>query len=343
MAIRTSSGWMWRGLGVGAAALGLVLAAAVAAPAATVNPVNTSYDRPGITLVPGGNYEIAWAGTDTNGRINGAMVNTSGAIINGTKWTDNSSSTYQGTGAAIAFDASLDFSLIAWTDLGKTTHVALDTGAGVACDSTGFPSSVDTPYLTVAADGTLYLTTVDSKGFMHVTPVDNNGCVLEGGFGGPGTLIAGPTTNINGNTSYNGPTLVDLFGSGTPHLWLIWASTNSAHNINIARFTPGNPNLGTKYTETNHATTTDMGSTTFTADTQGAAFFTYCGTNNVVYGQWFLGTGPETEIALGGSCAIYTHNGFVNGGVDVTYNPATSSFVYLFPNKGNLDLTIDTY
>jgi hypothetical protein len=324
-------------------ALGLALAVAAPASAATVSPVNTTYDRPGITLVPGGNFEIAWAGTDPSGKINGALVNTNGAIIPGTKWTDNNSATYQGTGAAIAFDPGLDFSLIAWTDLSTTVHVVLDNG-GASCDSTGFGSSVDTPYLTIAADGTLYVSTVGGNGVMHVTEVDNNGCVNEGFIGGPGTLAAGPSTTVAGNTSYNGPTLVDLHGSGTPDLWLIWAGANSAHNINIARFTPGNPNLGAKYVETNHATTTDMGSTTFTLDPQGAAFFTYCGTNNVVYGQWFLGTGPETEIALGGSCNIYTNSsGFINGGVDVTYDQATSSFDYLFPDKGNLDLILNAY
>lgn len=332
-----------RRLAVPLTAFGLALALAAPASAATVNPVNTTYDRPGITLVPGGNFEITWAGSDPNGKINGALVNTGGAVINGTRWTDNNSATYQGTGAAIAFDPGLDFSLIAWTDLSKTVHVALDN-TGVACESTSFGSSVDTPYLTIAADGTLYLTTVGSNGAMHITEVGNNGCVNEGFIGGPGTLSAGPSTTVAGNTSYNGPTLVDLKGSGTPDLWLIWAGTNSAHNINIAKFTPGNSSLGTKYVETNHATTTDMGSTTFTADTQGAAFFTYCGTNNVVYGQWFLGTGPETEIAIGGSCAIYTNpSGFINGGVDVTYDPATSSFDYLFPNKGNQDLILDSY
>lgn len=336
-----------RGLTVATAALGLTLAVATPAPAATVSPVNTSYDRPGITLPfggqAGGNYDIAWAGTDPNGEINAAQVTPSGTILSGTKWTDRSSSTFQGTGAAISFDTALDFSLIAWTDLNTTVHVALDGGGGPACESTGFGSSVDTPYLTEAANGTMYLTTVASGGVMHVTEVDNSGCVKQGGLGGPGTLTAGPSTAIAGNTSYNGPTLVDLHSSGTPDLWLAWAGTNSAHNINIAKFTPGNSSLGKKYTETTHSTTTDMGSTTYIA---GGAFFTYCGTNNVVYGQYFFeNTGPQAEQALGSDrCAIYTnHAGYVNGGVDVTFDSVHSHFDYIFPNKGNQDLIIDTY
>lgn len=345
MPVDHACGRRLRLLAIPAAALGLVLGTAVAASAATVSPVNTTYDRPGITLVPGGDFEITWAGTDPNGEVNGALLNPDGTIVPGTKWTDSNSATYQGTGTAIAYDAALDFSLIAWTDLSKTVHVALDND-GASCESTaGFGTSVDTPYLTLAADGTIYLTTVDAGDVMHVTEVDNNGCVNEGFIGGPGTLTAGPSTTIAGNTSYNGPTLVDLNTSGTPDLWLIWAGTSSPHDINIAKFTPGHQDLGTKYTENNpnHYTTTDMGATTYST-TPGAAFFTYCGTNNVVYGQWFVGAGPEAEIALGGSCNIYTDSaGFINGGVDVTYDPATTSFDYLFANKGNLDLTLDSY
>jgi hypothetical protein len=36
-----------------------VLGAAGPAPATMVNPLNTSADRPGITEVPGGDYDIA--------------------------------------------------------------------------------------------------------------------------------------------------------------------------------------------------------------------------------------------------------------------------------------------
>lgn len=311
-----------------------------AALAATVGG-NTTYDRPAITTVPGGGYEIAWAGTDPNGEVNGAHIDTSGAIRSGTNWTVGSSSTYQGTGVAIAFDPSLDFTLVAWTDQGTKVHVALDVGGGpgIECESTNFGSSVDTPYLTVAADGTMYLTTVGSGSVMHVTEVDDNGCLV--GIGGPpGTLSASHATTVSGNTSYDGPTLVDLNETGSPDLWLIWAGTNSAHSINIARFTPGNGSLGTKYVESNHSTTADMGSTTW----YGGAFFTYCGPDNLVHGQSFFGTGPQTELTLGGSCAIYTNSaGYVNGGVDVTNDPAISSFVYIFPNKSDQVLTVGTY
>jgi hypothetical protein len=84
-----------------------------------------------------------------------------------------------------------------------------------------------------------------------------------------------------------------------------------------------------------------MGSTTITTN---GAFFTYCGTNNVVYGQYFYGTGPQAQHALGGSCAIYTSSsGYINGGVDVTYDSSLSAFRYIFPNSSNRDLTVDLY
>lgn len=69
-----------------------------------------------------------------------------------------------------------------------------------------------------------------------------------------------------------------------------------------------------------------------------------CGTNNIVYGQHFFGTGPQAELALGGTCAIYTNNaGFINGGVDVAYNPHLSNVDYLFPNLSNRDLILNPY
>jgi hypothetical protein len=316
--------------------LALVAVTAAPAMATTVNPVNSSYDRPGITSLPGGNFDIAWAGTDANGEVNVALLGPGGNVIS--KFTDTSSSTFPGTGAAIG-NAFGDFVLVAWTDLSGTVHVALPLGNGLACESTGFGSSVDTPYLTLAADGTAYLTTVDSSGAMHVTEVDDNGCINEGGFGGSGTLEAGPSTTVSGNTTYVGPTLVDLNGSGTPDLWLIWAGTNSSHSINIAHFTPGDSTLGTKYVESTHSTLTDMGATT--GGTNGSAFFTYCGTNNVPYGQSFNGSGPGTQQALGSDkCGIYSNDGYTNGGVDVTYDPSQSNYAYLFP-KTNYQLVLD--
>jgi hypothetical protein len=324
----------WRPLAAVALALGLAVGAATTALAVTVSPVNTTFDRPSISAVPGGGYDIAWAGTDANGKVNVATLD-SGAHVK-TKWTDSSSSTAAGTGVALTHDPLLSFSLVAWADLGTTVHVELDTGNGPACASTGFGTSVDTPYLTVVADGTLYLTTVTSGGVMHVIEVDNS-CVHEGFIGG--SFTAGPSTTVTGNTSFVGPTLFDLNLSGTPNLWLVWAGTNSAHTINIAHFTPGSSNLGTKFTESNHATVTDLGSTTSSA---GNAFFTYCGINNVVFGQHFSGNGPQAETAIGGSCAIFTsRSGFINGGVDVTFNG--SSFANIFPNNGDRDLIINTF
>jgi hypothetical protein len=242
------------------------------------------------------------------------------------------------------FDPTFDASFVAWTDLDQIAHVAVDTEGGVACETTTVGSSVDTPYLTVAADGTLYLTTVDGASVMHVTEVDNSDCFRLGYLGGPNTLAAGPSTTVAGNTSSTGPTLVDLHPSGTPNLWLIWAGTNSTHNINIASFAPGDGNLGAKYVETNHSTVTDLGSTFYTVNGTTAAFFTYCGTNNVVYGQRFYGTGPQPELTLGGKCAIYTNGaGYINSGVDVTYNPHLNNIDYPFSDQSNSTLILDPY
>jgi hypothetical protein len=323
-----------------AAATALVLTSALASPAlaSTVNPVNTTFDRPAIVAVAG-EYNIAWAGTDANGKVNVATIDSGGNVLQ--KWTDSSSATFQGTGVALTIDQAFAhfFDVIAWTDLGTTVHVALSgNNFSLACESTGFGSSVDTPYLTVAADGTLYLTTVTSNGAMHVTEVDNS-CVHSNGQIG-GSFTAGPSTTVAGNTSFDGPTLLDLNSNVgfTPNLWLVWAGTNSAHSINIAKFTPGNPNLGTKFVE-NKSTIADMGSTT---DSAGRGFFTYCGTNHAVFGQHFDGNGPESELPLQGSCAIFTNsNGFINGGVDVTFNG--SAFAYIFPNNSNNDLVVNTF
>jgi len=328
-----------RAFAVAVTAGALVAGTVTPALATTVSPVNSSYDRPGIAYLPGGDFDIAWAGTDANGEVNVAHLGPGGNVLS--KFTDTSSSTFYGTGATITF-GFVDFDLVAWTDLSEKVHVALYTGGGLACESTNFGSSADTPYLTVAADGTMYLTTVDGGGAMHVTEVDNNGCVLEGGIGGAGTLAAGPSTAVAGNTTYVGPSLVDLNESGSPDLWLVWAGTNSSHSINIARFTPGDSTLGTKYVESSYSTITDFGATN--AGSNGHAFFTYCGTNNVPYGLPFNGGNPAGgEKSLGSDkCDIYTNLGYTNGGVDVTYNPSQSDYSYLFPAT-SYHLTLDSF
>jgi len=336
----------YRAFAVVATALALVVGLSVPALATQVSPGNSSYDRPGITTFPSGpsgGYDIAWAGTDANGEINVATLNSSDAVTS--KYTDTSSSTYYGTGAAIAYalvNNEFDNSLVAWTDLNATVHIAAYTGAGLACESTGFGSSYDTPYLTETADGTIYVTTVDGSGGMHITEVTGVGCITETGFAGSGTIVPGSSVTISGNSTYVGPTLLDLNLSGTPDLWLVWAGTNSAHNINIAKFTPGSGTLGTKYTESSHSTITDFGGTN--ADANGTAFFTYCGTNHVTYGQFFDSTGPGTEETLGSDkCDVYTSSGgYTNGGIDVTYNTNTNNLDYLFANT-SYKLTLDSF
>lgn len=337
------------------ASAGILAAPAQASVVGTITPAETTYDRPSIVNLSGGTEEIAWAGTDTNGRVNYAEVNSSGAI-QGSVHTDNISSTYPGTGVTINFDPSLfaptlDFEVITWTDLNSRVHVGLINGNSIGCESTDFGNSVDTPTLTYAANSSdetegvnLFLTTVDSGGVMHVTQVEDNGCANPdiGIFGGANTLSPGASTTISGQTSWDGPTLLDTTPNSSPTLYIVWAGTNSAHFINIGGFNFGasSTTLTSHITESNHATTTDFGNSFGSKGT----LFTYCGTNNVVYGQVFNGGAAEpAETALGGNCAIFTSGGFVNGGVDVTYDGSGGGYLYLYPNVSSQRLTLGEF
>jgi hypothetical protein len=346
-----------------AAAVALALAASasvLAAPARAsvagpISPGESTYDRPSIVNLYSGTEEIAWAGTDANGRVNYAEINSSGAI-QGTPYTDTSSSTYPGTGVAInyypsTYAPSLDFEVIAWTDLNSRVHVGLISN-GVRCESTDFGYSVDTPSLTFAANSAdqseginLYLVTVDASSVMHVTEVQDNGCATldTGPTGGANTLTPGPSTAISGQTTWDGPTLLDTTPNSSPTLYLAWAGTNSAHDINIGGFAFGASSTGltSHIVESNHATTTDLGNSYGSAGT----LFTYCGTNNAVYGQVFNGGSTEpSEISLGGNCAIYTGSGgYVNGGVDVTYDGSGGGYLYLYPTVSSQALTLGKY
>lgn len=321
----------------------LVLVGGLAAPAlaAQVNPTNTSYDRPGITALTSGDFEIAWAGSDANGSVNFAQISAGGAVV-GSKYTYSGSSTFQGTGITAAFSTPFyDRAVLAWTDVNENVHVALANVNSVICEGTGFGSSADTPYLTFDSAGNLHLTTVDSGAHIHVTDVSRGTCSITEGGSVSGVLERGGSVTIANNSAYTGAALVDLSQNGTPDLWLAFAGTNSAHNINIGHYT-GSSTLGTKYVESNHATITDMGATGFTnSGGTAGAFFTYCGTNHVVYGQPFYGNGVQPELTLGGSCSIFTNSaGYVNGGVDVAYN---GQLYTAFPNQSNYDLYLNEY
>lgn len=336
-----------------------VCAAVSTAPAhasvvGSISPTETTYDHPSIVNLYSNTEEIAWAGTDTNGRVNYAEINGSG-VIQGSAHTDSSSATYPGTGVTINYFPStyaptLDYVVIAWTDLSARVHVGL-IGNGIQCESTDFGYSYDTPSLGYAANAAdqseginLYLATVDSGGGMHVTSVDNNGCAnLDTGItGGANTLTPAASTAISGQSSWDGPTLLDTTPNSSPSLYLVWAGTNSAHNINIGGFTFGasSTSLTSHIVESNHATTTDFGNSYGSLGT----LFTYCGTNNVVYGQVYNGGSSEpSEVTLGGSCAIYTSGSYVNGGIDVTYDSSAGGYLYLYPTVSSHAVTLGKY
>lgn len=347
----------------------LALVAGLAAPASatvigTVSPAKTSYDRP--ALVDFGTEEgtelAVWAGTDTDGHINVATVDDESAAVIGSTWTDSSSSTYQGTGVAAAHAGyaeavTTDYVAVAWTDLNAVVHVGILDSAhnAIACESTNFGYSYDTPDLTFAREAPgdavaedLYLTTVDSGGHMHVTQVVDNpanaGCLGGPGVPNAGTNLFAPgdSTEITSDTTYDGPTLFDVSPQSYPTLLMVWAGTNSAHTMNAAFFSPDVPTLSQKYVESGEATTADLSSAT--RYTTGETLVTYCGTNNLVYGQAFgdqNSAKPLWNESLGGSCNIYTNAaGYINGGVAPVFDTTNSLFEYLYPNKGNLDLTL---
>lgn len=332
----------------------VTVAPADASVVGSISPGESTYDRPSIVNLYSNTEEIAWAGTDTNGKVNYAEINSSGAI-QGAPHTDSSSATYPGTGVTLNYDPSLyaptlDFVVIAWTDLSSKVHVGL-IGNGIQCESTNFGNSVDTPTLTYAANSAdqseginLYLTTVDSGGVMHVTEVQDNSCANPdtGIHGGSNSLGPGTSTTISGQTSWDGPTLLDTTPNSSPTLYLVWAGTNSAHTLNIGGFTFGASSTGltSHIVESDHATTTDLGNSYGSRGTM----FTYCGTNNVVYGQVYNGgSGEPAEIPLGGNCAIYTSGSYVNGGVDVTYDGDAGGYLYLYPNVSSHGLTLGKY
>ena len=334
------------------AAMCLATGPAQASVVGPISPGNSSYDRPSIVNLYSGAEEIAWAGTDANGTVNYAQINGSG-VIQGSKHTYAGSATYAGTGVAVNYFPStyaptLDNVVLAWSDLSGRVHVGL-IGNGVQCESTNFGYSYDTPSLTYAQNSAdqsegvnLYLVTVDSSNIMHVTEVDNNGCDnLDTGItGGANSLGPGASTALAGQTTYDGPTLLDTTPNSAPTLYMVWAGTNSSHYINIGGFAFGaaQTSLTSHVVESDHATKTDLGNSYGSSGT----LFTYCGTNNVVYGQIYNGGGEPAEHALGGNCAIYTSGQYINGGVDVTYDSG-GGYLYLYPNVSSQGLTLGSY
>jgi hypothetical protein len=239
------------------------------------------------------------------------------------------------------------------------------TGGGFVCvtdlkyllgtSSTPDGVSHDTPFLSTEGyngKGQLFLTWVDNASLnLHISQVvtpDISFCNSTGGF----NVNRGATTNVTTDTSWDGPAFITSGYNGTSggsseKFFLVWAGTDSGHHINIAQYlwdVQGPSGLMfsrvAKHTETNHATTTDMGGDYDAAD--GQAFMSYCGTNNDVYFQSFSTVNGGTEVQEGGvSCSIFVSGGFYSGGAGISYDYTDLDMLLSWPNKSthNIEMT----
>ena len=332
------------------AALAAALGINAPAHAATVSSSYTTYNRPSETEAGGGEY-IAWADKTSAGNVNIALLNpTNGSTV--THWIYTGSSTAPATGPTIT-SVSGQAVVVAWADGNGDINLAYLESGGLACISNMrywlSPTTV-TPYITTEGDdgtGNLLLAWADTSLHMHISIV-NTPIVLHCGTTNGFSVVGGNTTDVGSDTTWDGPSLTTSgYGTGSEHLWLSWASTDSAHHINIAKYTPasvyGTFNQVSKITESTHGTSTDMGGAYFT-DT-GDVWISYCGTNNSVYYQLWAAsnsTGGGTEMGISsGSCDVYTFNGYVSGGVGVGYDYSTSTMVFTWADKSSY--TIQRY
>jgi hypothetical protein len=355
-----------------------LIALAAAAVAASVSLVGfapsalaestsaTTYNRPSMTEVGGAEY-LAWADKSANGAVHVAKLDSGGGI--NVQWTDPNTATYYGTGPTIASVGGVV--VVAWTNL-SDHHLwvgvpqgsggangsgafceedltnAIDESIGVAQGFSypGDASSDATPYLTSEGDdgsGSLFLTWVDDAGNnMHVTRL-----VPTSGGCGNWDLIS--NENIPTETSWDGPAMVVSGYGGTEHYWLMWAGNDSNHELNIAEYDTSWNRVGSKGTETTHATKTDMGGAFLTGSS--SVFMSYCGTNGDVYYQEFSSPsgGPEVQepdasclpesfpVTISG----VTHT-FWAGGVGVNYDYSSKSMLLSWADKSSSLVQIAT-
>lgn len=309
------------------AALGLAVAVAAPASAATTTS-QTTYDRPSMVVAGGAQY-VSWAGSNAAGSVSIANVDDYTSDISNV-YVDGASSTAYGTGTALGDSSTLGHVVVAWTDSSHTVHVAAYVGGGLVCESEGFGTSYDTPYLASQGwdgNGPLYLAWVDGSSKIHIAEVGVNDCSGSGGSLYPATSVT-----IASNTSWDGPALA--YDESDGGWWLTWAGTDSTHTLNFAEFVPGSSTLTNKIVETGKAADTDM-SAAFDGQ---YLYVTYCGTNNDIYVQWFDGS-TLTQSGLSGNCYskedVY---GYWDGGVAVDYDYSNAALYYSYPNESNYAL-----
>jgi hypothetical protein len=343
---------------VAAAVLAALTFTAGTAHAATAHGIGeTTENRPSTVEVGGAEY-IAWAGTDSNGEVNVAKLNSGLTAVSDGPWTYGASGTGIGAGVTIAATRqtpnSAPYLVVAYTNgAGEVIVDAVnpnDTGNnwGYECEA-DVGISTDTPYITAEGDdgtGNLYLAYVnaDQNGAITVEQIDPSQC---NGSTGQLAIAPGQQFTITSDSSWVGPALIPDGYNGTPGsatLYLAWAGTNSAHNLNIAKYNWGatSINAGDKTVESAHATKTDMGGAYDTATKQN--WISYCGTptSNFVYFQSFSGHAGGNEQSTGARCDVTVfQNTYYSGGVGVGYDYTTKAPWLSYADTGTTINTIE--
>jgi hypothetical protein len=213
-----------------------------------------------------------------------------------------------------------------------------DYSTGFDCETLWENSGYDSPYLTSSGDngaGPLYLTGTDRAAHMFVRTLTVPRTAA------PGCQIGGANADlVTSGTTWDGPAMVvSGYGTSSEHFWLMWAGTNSAHNINIAEY-DSNWNFIAEHTESQHATLTDLAGAWSTG--YGYVWMSYCGTNNLVYYQFFNNVNGGTELHVSGaSCDVDLYQGLYSGGVGISRD-STGGMVLTWGDKASSQVMMAT-
>jgi surface antigen len=317
---------------VGAAALIALAFTAGTAHASTSSSIGQTTENRPSTVESGGAEYIAWAGTDSAGEVNVAKLTSGMTGVSDGPWTYSGSSTYIGAGPTLTATkggaGGTSFLVVAYANGSGQVEVDAvnpnDTGSnsGYECQ-TQVGNSTDTPYITSEGDdgtGDLYLAYVNSSQNNEITVERLNPSQCNGSSG---SIPVSSSYTVTSDTSWSGPALIpDGFNGtgGSATLYVAWAGTNSAHNLNIAKYSYGATTFASKTVESSHSTTTDLGGAYDTATGQNWVSYCGSGTSNYVYYQSFAGNAGGTEMTTGAKCDVTIYNGYYSGGVGVGYD-----------------------